>query len=118
MPFRSEAQRRYLWANDPKLAKKWADKYGTPKGLPYHAKDRPMARLSAAQRKALPPSSFAVPSKAPGPGSYPITDQSHAQNAKARASQFAKPSTRRRVDAKANKLLHHVHKRRHQKGMR
>lgn len=28
MPFKSEKQRRYLWANEPKLARKWADKYG------------------------------------------------------------------------------------------
>ena len=36
MPFRSESQRRYLWANEPDLAKKWAKKYGTPKKLPLH----------------------------------------------------------------------------------
>jgi hypothetical protein len=29
MPFKSEKQRAYLFANKPKLAKKWADKYGT-----------------------------------------------------------------------------------------
>ena len=33
-PFRSEAQRRFMFARKPKLAKKWADKYGVPKGLP------------------------------------------------------------------------------------
>lgn len=36
MPFKSESQRRYLWKNEPEVAKKWADKYGTPKDLPYH----------------------------------------------------------------------------------
>lgn len=36
MPFKSEAQRRYLWMKEPKVAKEWADKYGTPKNLPYH----------------------------------------------------------------------------------
>lgn len=25
MPFKSEKQRRYLWANEPKVARKWAD---------------------------------------------------------------------------------------------
>jgi len=35
-PFVSESQRRYLWARHPKLAKRWADKYGTPKDLPEH----------------------------------------------------------------------------------
>lgn len=29
MPFRSNAQRRYLMAKKPALAKKWAKKYGT-----------------------------------------------------------------------------------------
>jgi hypothetical protein len=29
MPFRSEKQRKYLFANKPALAKKWAKKYGT-----------------------------------------------------------------------------------------
>jgi hypothetical protein len=37
-----------------------------------------MAKLSMAQRRKLPLSKFAVPSKAPGPGSYPIPDQEHA----------------------------------------
>lgn len=64
-----------------------------------------MAKLSMAQRKALPKSSFAVPSKAPGPGSYPIPDASHAANAKARATQFASPTVKAKVNAKANKKL-------------
>lgn len=29
MPFRSEKQRRYLWMYHPKIAKKWAYKYGS-----------------------------------------------------------------------------------------
>ncbi len=29
MPFKSNKQRRYLFANKPKLARKWARKYGT-----------------------------------------------------------------------------------------
>jgi len=64
-----------------------------------------MAKLTAAQRKALPKSAFAVPSKAPGPGSYPIPDKAHARNAKARAAQFASPSIEKKVDAKANRAL-------------
>ena len=64
-----------------------------------------MAKLTTAQRKALPKSDFAVPSKAPGPGSYPMPDAAHAKNAKARASQFAGPSVKKKVDAKANKKL-------------
>lgn len=51
-----------------------------------------MAKLTAAARKKIPTSSFAVPSKAKTPagkatgGSYPIPDKSHARNALARAS--------------------------------
>ena len=45
-----------------------------------------MAKLTAKARKAIPKSSFAVPSKAPGSGSYPIPDKSHARNALARSS--------------------------------
>ena len=29
MPFRSAKQRRYMFAKHPKIAKKWAKKYGT-----------------------------------------------------------------------------------------
>ena len=29
MPFKSEKQRRYLWANEPKIARDWADTYGS-----------------------------------------------------------------------------------------
>ena len=29
MPFRSEKQRRYLWANEPKIAREWTDEYGS-----------------------------------------------------------------------------------------
>ena len=28
MPFRSEKQRRYMWARLPKVAKRWTKKYG------------------------------------------------------------------------------------------
>lgn len=38
MPFRSERQRRYLWAKEPKVARRWAHKYGS--------KPRPKARKS------------------------------------------------------------------------
>ena len=28
MPFKSEAQRRYLWAHEPAVARKWTAEYG------------------------------------------------------------------------------------------
>lgn len=45
-----------------------------------------MSKLSAGDRKALSHNAFAVPSKAPGSGSYPIPDASHARDALARSS--------------------------------
>ena len=32
MPFKSEKQRRYLWANEPKIAREWTDRYGARGG--------------------------------------------------------------------------------------
>ncbi len=29
MPFKSEAQRKYLWANEPGIARDWTDKHGS-----------------------------------------------------------------------------------------
>lgn len=60
-----------------------------------------MAKLSMAERKALPKSDFAVPSKAPGPGSYPMPDKAHAANAKARASQHGSKAVKAKVAKKA-----------------
>ena len=32
MPFKSEKQRRYLWANEPEIAREWTDRYGAAHG--------------------------------------------------------------------------------------
>jgi len=64
-----------------------------------------MARLTAAARKALPLSDFAVPSKAPGPGSYPIPDKAHAVAAESK-ERFASPSEKKAITRKANAKLH------------
>ena len=29
MPFQSEKQRRYLWANEPEIARDWTETYGS-----------------------------------------------------------------------------------------
>jgi hypothetical protein len=70
-----------------------------------------MAKLSAAQRNALPASKFAGPDR-----TYPIPDASHAANAKARAAQAVKAgrmssAVEATIDAKANAVLdasHHM----------
>ena len=57
-----------------------------------------MARLTAAQRKALPKSAFAGPNR-----SYPIEDRAHAANAKARASANASPAVQKMIARKVAK---------------
>lgn len=57
-----------------------------------------------AARKKMPGSSFALPGKGKGSGSYPIPDASHARNALARVAQHGtaaeKAQVRARVKAK------------------
>ncbi len=62
-----------------------------------------MGVLSSGQRGALKSSQFAVPSKAPGSGSYPINNISHARNALARASQFGSPEVKAAVRSKVRR---------------
>ena len=56
-----------------------------------------MAKLTSKARSKLKSSSFAVPSKKPGSGSYPIPDASHARNALARVSQHGSPAEKAKV---------------------
>ncbi len=53
-----------------------------------------MAKLTTAQRKAIPSKDFAGPDR-----SYPINDASHARNALARVSQHGTPALKSRVRA-------------------
>ena len=41
MPFQSEKQRRYLWANEPEIARDWTDTYGSR----IHKYDGGIARI-------------------------------------------------------------------------
>jgi len=59
-----------------------------------------VARLKMKQRKALASSSFAIPSKAPGSGSYPIPDRTHAANALSRVAQHGSSAEKAQVRAK------------------
>jgi hypothetical protein len=65
-----------------------------------------MSKLSAAKRKKLPKSDFGLPSEK----KYPMPDREHAGLAKARAAQMLKKgklseSAKKKIDAKANKIL-------------
>src|SRR5260221_9716849 len=63
-------------------------------------RQRPMAKLSTKSRNALPKGDFAGPDR-----SYPVNDRAHAIAAKARATQFASPAEKAKIDAKANRVL-------------
>jgi hypothetical protein len=61
-----------------------------------------MAKLTTAARKKLPKSSFAIPGKRPGAGSYPVSDKAHARNALSRVSQHGSSSEKAAVRAKVH----------------
>jgi len=65
-----------------------------------------MAKLDAAERNAIPAGKFGLP----GSRKYPMPDRSHAENAKARASQMVRkgklsPASAAKIRAKADRLL-------------
>ncbi len=65
-----------------------------------------MAKLTTKARNKIPKKEFGIP----GSRKYPIPDKAHAANAKARATQMVakgklSSSEKKRIDAKANKIL-------------
>ena len=65
-----------------------------------------MSKLTAQAKQQLPKSDFGLP----GSEKYPMPDRRHAANAKARASQQEakgnlSESAKKKIDAKANKIL-------------
>jgi hypothetical protein len=75
-----------------------------------------MAELSSKKREQLPAKDFGLPEKArtkdqkKESGNYPMPDEAHARNAKARAAQQQKAGNltkaeRERIDRKADKIL-------------
>lgn len=65
-----------------------------------------MAKLTSAERNHMKSSTFGLP----GRRAYPMPDKSHAQNAKARATQMLKKgylslSAAKKIRAKANRIL-------------
>jgi hypothetical protein len=59
-----------------------------------------MAKLTTKERKALPAKDFAGPGR-----SYPEEDKAHARAAESRAAEFASPALKKKVDAKARRVL-------------
>ncbi len=65
-----------------------------------------MSKLKSEEREEMPKSKFALPEDR----KYPIEDEAHARNAKARAAQQEKAGNlsatdRKKVDAKADKVI-------------
>ncbi len=65
-----------------------------------------MAKLSPGKRESLPSSNFGLP----GERKYPMPDESHARNAKARAAQQEKEGSitsaqKKTIDRKADRML-------------
>lgn len=65
-----------------------------------------MAKITTKARKALSKSEFALPAER----KYPVDTKARAANAKARATQMEErgklsPSEKKKIDAKANKVL-------------
>jgi hypothetical protein len=65
-----------------------------------------MAKLTTSKKKAEPKAEFGLPEER----KYPMPDQAHARNAKARASQMEhqgklSAADKKKIDAKADKLL-------------
>lgn len=50
MPFKSDAQRRYMYSQEPEIAKAWRKKYGPQTNLPERAKKKKKGPKSALLR--------------------------------------------------------------------
>ena len=50
MPFKSDAQRRFMYSQHPKIAKRWRKEYGPQRDLPEHKKDRPNKPIEGLKR--------------------------------------------------------------------
>ena len=79
MPFQSEKQRRYLWANEPKIARDWADTYGSrikkddggitnPRLLPHTGADLLVKNTATGERPKYQPPGHQDRGWSPGVG--------------------------------------------------
>lgn len=51
MPFKSEAQRRLMWAKHPEIAKKWAAEYPGQGKLPGHVAKKKKPKAAKPKKK-------------------------------------------------------------------
>jgi hypothetical protein len=52
-PFRSKSQAKWMFANKPEMAAKWAREYGMPSTLPEHTKTK--GKFSKKRKKLIHP---------------------------------------------------------------
>lgn len=52
MPYKSQAQRRFMHARHPKIAKRWDEEYPNQKNLPEHVKKRTKVKKKTANKKS------------------------------------------------------------------
>jgi hypothetical protein len=96
----TEIPAEYMGKGSGDYPENWNEEVGF--GAPGSKKSG--GRLSAADRRSLPSSDFALPGKGEGPegkgsGSYPINDESHARNALSRVSQHGTSAEKAQVRA-------------------
>ena len=73
MPFQSEKQRRYLWANEPEIARDWTDTYGS--GIAKALGGRIGFYRGSDRHSDTDSSSSSSSSSGPGPGGQGATGQ-------------------------------------------
>ena len=77
-----------------------------------------MAKLNAAERKALPAKDFANGKGKNGTsGSYPIPDENHARMALAMVSKYGSPADKKRVRAAVHAKFPNIDKPKEQSGL-
>ena len=59
MPFQSEKQKRYLWANEPEIAREWTDRYGANQGGLTRTRFFTGAQKDTASGKSMSPGTSA-----------------------------------------------------------
>lgn len=52
MPFKSQAQRRYMYARHPEIAKRWRNESGPQKGLPERSRRHRLVRSFIERQKS------------------------------------------------------------------
>lgn len=51
MPFKSEAERRFMWLKHPDIAKRWSKEHPNQKNLPQHVKPKKASHVLTGQKE-------------------------------------------------------------------